>query len=778
MVAIMRAHSFAALIGCGISLISGVVAGLIPREAQCLGTECAPGYVCNPETISCIKADSSYYQSLRKRQSVQYTPVTGASGTGVVQRQNVQDMQRNNPDQFMMYMAALSSMQSVSESSTSSYYQISGIHGRPYIPYQEAVSSSQNPTTGYCTHSSALFPTWHRPYLALLEQHIVATAIAIANNYPAGSTRNRWLSAAQKVRLPYWDWATPDLQSGLPPICMQPKFTVTIPVNGVATQRVIPNPLYQYAFLSQGLKNQYFDGWYVNAAATRRNPTDSGKASQNSVSDQAMRNSYQSRRQSTYNLFSMPSFGAFSNTQFSAGNAPGSFNSVEAIHNEIHVNCGGTGNDLGNLGHMSVLDYSAFDPIFWLHHCQIDRLVAMFQAINPNMQMTSEPASSTFARVARQGSMDTDTTPLNPFRHTNGQYYTSRDVMPASSIWDLNYSYAEVPYSYKGQPASALRSYTTSRMNALYRPSPSGTTKRDLSVQPGVMTREWISHIVLNPQECTATTEVMIFCGNYTSNGHDTKTDPTYVGSGVAFKKAQLSNVPPQHGAPPAPENVYITATVSLTAALVSAGIDVTDAVACVKYLKSYLHWSLTMGSVSTPTTQLPSLLVGVSSRNVTYGGGDQLPVNGIYETYYECTAGKVGGLTIMNNDVVKSVDVVDLLGDTVITKPPTPLSGYDATSLGSGKKQRLQSMKMQIAKEAGAPAIVVPNSSGSDLKIGNKTISNKDGSAIATTEKDYMKGNYKEVAGVTEDTNPVMKGNYKEDTNPVMKAGCCPETG
>lgn len=23
--------------------------------------------------------------------------------------------------------------------------------------------------TGYCTHSSILFPTWHRPYLALFE---------------------------------------------------------------------------------------------------------------------------------------------------------------------------------------------------------------------------------------------------------------------------------------------------------------------------------------------------------------------------------------------------------------------------------------------------------------------------------------------------------------------------------------------------------------------------------------------------------------------------------
>ena len=30
---------------------------------------------------------------------------------------------------------------------------------------------------------------------------------------------------------------------------------------------------------------------------------------------------------------------------------------------------------------MTYLDYSAFDPIFWLHHCMIDRIFAMWQVI-------------------------------------------------------------------------------------------------------------------------------------------------------------------------------------------------------------------------------------------------------------------------------------------------------------------------------------------------------------------------------------------------------------
>ena len=41
-----------------------------------------------------------------------------------------------------------------------------GVHGRPYIPWDN-VSGANN--EGYCTHSSILFPPWHRPYLALFE---------------------------------------------------------------------------------------------------------------------------------------------------------------------------------------------------------------------------------------------------------------------------------------------------------------------------------------------------------------------------------------------------------------------------------------------------------------------------------------------------------------------------------------------------------------------------------------------------------------------------------
>ena len=44
-----------------------------------------------------------------------------------------------------------------------------GIHGRPFVDWDNVHASPGDDQTGYCTHASILFPTWHRPYLALYE---------------------------------------------------------------------------------------------------------------------------------------------------------------------------------------------------------------------------------------------------------------------------------------------------------------------------------------------------------------------------------------------------------------------------------------------------------------------------------------------------------------------------------------------------------------------------------------------------------------------------------
>jgi len=63
-------------------------------------------------------------------------------------------------------------MQSSEEMDDKSFLAVAGIHGQPYIPWNGASGSFTQGKWGfggYCTHGSVLFPTWHRPYLLLLE---------------------------------------------------------------------------------------------------------------------------------------------------------------------------------------------------------------------------------------------------------------------------------------------------------------------------------------------------------------------------------------------------------------------------------------------------------------------------------------------------------------------------------------------------------------------------------------------------------------------------------
>jgi tyrosinase len=60
-----------------------------------------------------------------------------------------------------------------------SWFQMAGIHGMPYAPYNafkwKLPDSDKGDVTGefyggYCFHNSQIFGTWHRPYLLLVEQ--------------------------------------------------------------------------------------------------------------------------------------------------------------------------------------------------------------------------------------------------------------------------------------------------------------------------------------------------------------------------------------------------------------------------------------------------------------------------------------------------------------------------------------------------------------------------------------------------------------------------------
>ncbi|KAF5575372.1 tyrosinase precursor [Fusarium pseudocircinatum] len=114
--------------------------------------------------------------------------------------------------------------------------------------------------------------------------------------------------------------------------------------------------------------------------------------------------------------------------------------SLEYIHNNIHNLTGGSDYATG-MGHMSDVPVAAFDPIFWLHHVQIDRLLAIWQCLNPKLWFDNEQSGETVSSI----SDDKETDPLEPF-HT-------KDNDPEKEVWtakacrdwtELNYQYDDL----------------------------------------------------------------------------------------------------------------------------------------------------------------------------------------------------------------------------------------------------------------------------------------------------------------------------------------------
>lgn len=685
----MKVHSLAVTLATAASFFYAATASetkqQIGQSCASANQVCAENLWCDPAVKICLMPVAEEYnrEVLRKRQTSGFTPVIGAGaingGTGNTNPQNrypIGTMQSSFPDQFNMYLWALYIMQRVSESNSLSYYQLAGIHGRPFIPWQEPSSPSQDTSTGYCTHNSALFGTWHRPYLALIEQRVVAHAMNEASKFQTGTVRTRMQTAARNLRIPYWDWASADTQSSIPAIIRTQTVTVTRPdSNGVPIQSTIPNPLYQYRFTNANFRTQYFGNPLRSDGITLRYPNSARTASQNNLADQAMRSTYSARRQNTYNLFSIPTFREFSNTQFSSGGEPNRWNSVESIHNEIHSFIGGGGN---GGGWMTYVDYSSFDPIFFIHHTSVDRLVAMYQAIYPGRVVTPQRASGTFARrVTSSSQVDDINTPLAPFRKPSGSYYTSRDVSSARSIYSFGYAYPEVPPSYRTRTDSELSAFTSGRVNALYRPSTASRRRRvkraeepslesetlssnSTSTSAATSTStdstkklEWIAHILMDASEFKTTTQVLLFLGDISPDPKTRLTQDNLIGGGASFAKLHSEMT----------KKTPVTATVPLTEALKKAGLDTDDRVSCVEYLKSKLRWAVQSGNEDYPLSELSSLSVGASSAVVDYS--TPIPTWGNFETFYQVTSAKAGGLTVAESTLVSSKTITNVSKQT-----------------------------------------------------------------------------------------------------------------
>lgn len=98
-----------------------------------------------------------------------------------------------------------------------------------------------------------------------------------------------------------------------------------------------------------------------------------------------------------------------------------------------------------------------------LHHCNVDRLVAMWQAIHYDKPMFTITGKSTGQFGTPTGSDITADSPLKPFFNRNIILHTSNSV---TNISTFGYTYPEIN-DWDRSPASSA-DYIRSRVNALY----------------------------------------------------------------------------------------------------------------------------------------------------------------------------------------------------------------------------------------------------------------------------------------------------------------------
>ncbi|CAN9380981.1 unnamed protein product [Alternaria alternata] len=234
----------------------------------------------------------------------------------------------------------------------------------------------------------------------------------------------RYLTAANEFRIPYWDWAQGTTAGPVPDIFTAPYLTI---IDTDRTPVVISNPLYSYTFdpVPEG-----FDMKWRQMSTTIRWPEND---SPNATSQQSK--FVDAFRAQSINLIVQVGV-AFRSSTFSR------FSSIlEDPHGWMHGVIGGgyTAKEPW-AGHMWPLEYSSYEPLFMLHHANVDRLLALYQGAYPDRWMQPSnigPHGNVYLEDYQTVSADTE---LVPFKKAPGQFLTFNDCRNTSIF---GYAYPE-----------------------------------------------------------------------------------------------------------------------------------------------------------------------------------------------------------------------------------------------------------------------------------------------------------------------------------------------
>ncbi|NEQ40716.1 MAG: tyrosinase family protein [Okeania sp. SIO3I5] len=376
-----------------------------------------------------------------------------------------------------------------------SFFCLGGYHGEPFV-YRDDVDNLKRIDSyvywgGYCNHGNVLFPTWHRVYVLKLEK-------ALQTIVP-------------DVMMPYWDQTTLEsLKKGIPDILTQEKFTFSdAQYNGELAGKTIDNPLRSFVLPKRLSDKDYeFDGnpnyskpkgyetvrYPLSGLVGTPKDREATKKHNDQYPDPIMNikllntNVKQwlngippekpvpetpEAKFSIYKRYekclNAPNYTVFSNTTSAMAWNRGSHQAdvvipLENPHNDIHLSVGGfdyiegseeiqIGIIAGANGDMGENNTAALDPIFFFHHCNVDRMFWLWQKKhNYTDKLTIIPGYPGTSSTDSQGptpdfppnaSLNLDS-PLYPFRKIDDKNmevpYTSKDCINIEK--QLNYTYS------------------------------------------------------------------------------------------------------------------------------------------------------------------------------------------------------------------------------------------------------------------------------------------------------------------------------------------------
>ena len=182
------------------------------------------------------------------------------------------------------------------------------------------------------------------------------------------------------MTLPFWDWSSGPT-TGVPAACAQATY-----VN--RSGATVPNPLYA--------------GPLPGGGSTARRP-DIATTSYADIATAAQ--------------------GALGSTSFTSFQS-----SINGPHGSVHVRTG---------GQMSSVSHAGYDPIFYLHHCNVDRIWAIWQNSHPvplpaaEASFALDPFRLPYSSTLRPGS-DFATTDQLGYRYSNFCFF-----IPPIRIWEV-----------------------------------------------------------------------------------------------------------------------------------------------------------------------------------------------------------------------------------------------------------------------------------------------------------------------------------------------------